>query len=117
VVIAAAAYDGSLSWCEEEDLAMFDNEAVDSYSYGGIDRMRSKIVVSQAAYAEASTDQGLAALSRTIAMLTAHGHSPSKAAEIVRVAQRSWSKEPQLQLTDADELRPVVSLNDPNRNF
>jgi hypothetical protein len=33
---------------------MYDNQAVERYLYGGIDRMRANIAVSQAAYAEAS---------------------------------------------------------------
>jgi hypothetical protein len=32
---------------------VYDDEAVERYLYGGIDRMRSNILVSEAAYAEA----------------------------------------------------------------
>jgi hypothetical protein len=55
VVLSAAAYDGGLSW-SEEDLMVYDddNEAVTRYLYGGVDRMRANIATSQAAYAEAS---------------------------------------------------------------
>ena len=47
------------------------------------------------AYAEdrdRATDRGLAAFSHITALLTANGHSPEEAAEIVRFARRSWSK-------------------------
>jgi hypothetical protein len=51
--------------------------------------------VSPAAYAEAR-DRGagvrVTAYPHITALLTANGHSPDKAAEVVRVAQRSWSK-------------------------
>lgn len=33
---------------------MYDNEAVTRYLYGGVDRMRANVAVSQATYAEAS---------------------------------------------------------------
>jgi hypothetical protein len=38
----------------EEGLMVYDNEAGAQYLYGGVDRMRANILVSQAAYAEAS---------------------------------------------------------------
>jgi hypothetical protein len=53
VVLAAAAYKGKLSWCEEGPM-MYDNQADAQHLYGGIDRLRANILVSQAAYAEAS---------------------------------------------------------------
>jgi hypothetical protein len=49
------------------------------------------------AYAEdrgRATDHGLAAFPRITALLTANGHSPDEATEIVRFAERSWSKNP-----------------------
>ena len=49
------------------------------------------------AYAEdrdRATDCGLAAFPHITALLTANGHSPDEAAEIVQFAQRSWSKNP-----------------------
>jgi hypothetical protein len=63
VVLLGAAYDGSLSW-SEEDLMVYDddNEAVTRYLYGGVDRMRANIATSQAAYTKAikRTDRSLA---------------------------------------------------------
>ena len=58
---------------------MYDNEAVEP--------------VSPAAYADARKgpgDRDLAVFSRITKLLMANGHSPAEAAEIVRVAQRSW---------------------------
>jgi hypothetical protein len=67
---------------------VFDDEAGAQYPYGDVERIRSNIVVSQEAYAEA----GMAPVQHFAALLISHGHSPEEAAEIVRVAQRSWSK-------------------------
>jgi hypothetical protein len=39
-----------------------------------------------------TVNRSLAAFPHIAALLTANGHSPDKAAEIIRVAQRSWSK-------------------------
>jgi hypothetical protein len=41
-------------------LMVFDNEAVERYLYGDIDRMRANIATSRAAYAEASERLGTA---------------------------------------------------------
>jgi hypothetical protein len=59
-----------------------------AHLYGDVERMESHIVVSQEAYAE----DGMAPVQRITALLMAHGHSPEEAAEIARIAQRSWSK-------------------------
>jgi hypothetical protein len=61
---------------------LHDNEAVEPVSK---------------AYAEArdrATKGRSPAFPRIIALLTANGHSPERAAEIVRIAQLSWSKNP-----------------------
>jgi hypothetical protein len=67
---------------------VFDDEAGAQYLYGDVERMESNIVVSQEAYAEAD----MAPVQHITALLIAHGHSPEEATEIVRFAQRSWSK-------------------------
>jgi hypothetical protein len=59
-----------------------------AHLYGDVERMESNIVVSQEAYAE----DGMAPVQRITALLIAHGHSPEEAAEIARIAQRSWAK-------------------------
>jgi hypothetical protein len=60
------------------------------------DRMGANMAVSQGAYAKArdrgTGDYGSAAFPHIAKLLTANGHSPNKAAEIIRVAQQSWSK-------------------------
>jgi hypothetical protein len=60
------------------------------------DRVRTYISASQGAYADARDqapgDRGLTAFPHIAHLLTVNGHSPDKAAEIIRVAQRSWSK-------------------------
>jgi hypothetical protein len=60
------------------------------------DRLRTFMSASGAPYADArdraTGDGGGAALPHIAQLLTANGHSPDKAAEIIRVAQRSWSK-------------------------
>jgi hypothetical protein len=64
--------------------------------------MQANAMASQPAYAEGRgrTTRGYSreAIPRITKLLTANGHSPEKAAEIVRIAQRSWSKE--LELAD-----------------
>ena len=35
---------------------MYDNEAVTRYLYGGVDRMRANVAVSQAAYAKQASE-------------------------------------------------------------
>jgi hypothetical protein len=68
--------------------------------YDSEDRMQANVMASQPAYAEARgrTIRGYSreAVPRITKLLTANGHSPEKAAMIVRIAQRSWSKELQL---------------------
>jgi hypothetical protein len=80
----ATAYDGSLA-CKEDPI-MYDYE----------DPMGANMAVSQGAYAEArdwgTGDRSLAAFPHIAELLTANGHSPYKAAEIILIAQRSWSK-------------------------
>jgi hypothetical protein len=60
------------------------------------DRVRTYMSASQGAYADARDqapgDRGLAAFPHIAALLTAHGHSPDTAAEIIEIAQRTWSK-------------------------
>jgi hypothetical protein len=60
------------------------------------DRRGANMAVSHGAYAEArdraTGDRGSAAFPHIAQLLTANGHSPYKAAEIIRVAQQSWSK-------------------------
>jgi hypothetical protein len=60
------------------------------------DRMRANMAGSQGAYAgardRATRDRSLTAFPHIAELLTANGHSPYKAAEIIRVAQQSWSK-------------------------
>jgi hypothetical protein len=60
------------------------------------DRPRTYMSPSQGPYADArdraTWDLSRAALPHIAQLLTANGHSPDKAAEIIRVAQRSWSK-------------------------
>jgi len=50
---------------------MYDNGAADPYLYGGVDRMRANIAVSQAAFAEASkrTDRSLAPARMSLAQV------------------------------------------------
>jgi hypothetical protein len=65
------------------------------------DRMGANMAVSQEAYAKArdlgTGDYGSAAFPHIAKLLTANGHSPYKAAEIILVAQQSWSKNLSLQ--------------------
>jgi hypothetical protein len=60
------------------------------------DRRGANKALSQGTYAEAcdraTGDRGSAAFPHIAQLLTANGHSPYKAAEIIRVAQQSWSK-------------------------
>jgi hypothetical protein len=60
------------------------------------DRPRTYLSASQESYADArdraTGDRGWASLPHLAQMLTAHGHSPDTAAEIIRIAQRTWSK-------------------------
>jgi hypothetical protein len=64
--------------------------------YDSEDRMQANMAGSQRAYGEArdrgTGDRGSAAFPHIAQLLTANGHSPYKAPEIIRVAQRSWSK-------------------------
>jgi hypothetical protein len=66
---------------EEENLIMYDNEVGAQYLYGGVVPMPANV---------ATRDR--TAVPRITTLLTAHGHSPDKAAEIVRLVQRSWAK-------------------------
>jgi hypothetical protein len=70
--------------------------------YDSEDWMRANVMASQPAYAEArerkTRGYSQEAIPRITTLLTALGHSPENAVEIVRIAQRSWSKE--LQLAD-----------------
>jgi hypothetical protein len=60
------------------------------------DRHRTYMSASQGPYVDArdraTGDRDRAALPHIAQLLTANGHSPDKAVEIIRVAQRSWSK-------------------------
>jgi hypothetical protein len=60
----------------------------------GEDCMQVNMAGSQGAYAEARgrADRAWKAFPHIAQLLTANGHSPHKAAEIIRVAQQSWSK-------------------------
>jgi hypothetical protein len=62
--------------------------------YDSEDWMRANVM--QPAYAEArerkTRGYSQEAIPRITTLLTALGHSPEKALEIVRIAQRSWSK-------------------------
>jgi hypothetical protein len=74
------------AWRVRKDPMMYDYE----------NRMRANMAGSQGAYAEArdrgTGDRGSGAFPHIAQLLTANGHSPYKAAEIIRVAQQSWSK-------------------------
>jgi hypothetical protein len=87
-----------LFFAVEDDPMVYDNQAVERYLYGGIDRMRANIAVSEAAYAEASkraaTNCSRASVPCITTLLAANGHTSEEAAQIVQVAQRSWSKTP-----------------------
>ena len=61
---------------------MYDNKVVEPVTPGAYAEARDR----------ATGDRGLAAFPRIATLLTANGHSPDKAAEIIRLAQRSWSK-------------------------
>ena len=60
------------------------------------DPMGANMAVSQEAPAKArdraTGDYGSAAFPHIAQLLTDHGHSSDNAAEIIRVAQQSWSK-------------------------
>jgi hypothetical protein len=60
------------------------------------DRMQANMAGSQGAYAETRgrADRALEAFPHIAQLLTANGHSPHKAAEIIQVAQQSWPKNP-----------------------
>jgi hypothetical protein len=62
--------------------------------YDSEDRMQANMAGSQEAYAEAREPAARAseAFPHIAKLLTANGHSPYKAAEIIQVAQQSWSK-------------------------
>jgi hypothetical protein len=59
------------------------------------DRMQVNMAGSQGPCAEAREPAARAseAFPHITQLLTANGHSPYKAAEIIRVAQQSWSKD------------------------
>jgi hypothetical protein len=91
VVLEQAAYEGGLSCFEEGP--MYDDQAVKQYL--NVDHMRANVAVSQAAYAvtrDRTTRDHSWSTSGITALLITHGHSPEKAAEILRVAQISWSE-------------------------
>jgi hypothetical protein len=73
-----------------------DKQSRRTYSYDGVDSMRTNDPTLQAAYADGgerpTSDRDIATFSRVAALLTANGHSPNEAAEIVQFAQGSWSK-------------------------
>jgi hypothetical protein len=79
----------------EDDPMAYDNQAVQRYLYGDIDRMRANIAVSEAAYAEAIKRMDSSA--------------PRRLTLAQAVKQRQ-----KLQRVELDWIDP---LNDPNRNF
>jgi hypothetical protein len=60
------------------------------------DHVRTYMSASQESYADARDqtpgDRGWASLPHLAQMLTAHGHSSDKTAEIIQIAQQLWSK-------------------------
>ena len=54
VLLATAAYDGLSRGGRSGLMVYYDEAGAQYYLYGGVDRMRANVAVSQAAYAEAS---------------------------------------------------------------
>jgi hypothetical protein len=65
---------------------VYDDEAGAQYLYGGVDRMRANVAVSQAAYAEArdraARDRGMAAARMSIAQAVRQERRKSQRVEL-----------------------------------